>query len=493
MAFDLPSLAALPRHAVLIGDAAEATGSGPMWSHIYPANGQVTAEFALAGVSDVDAAVAAARAAFPGWRALPGNRRRDLLLKLAVVIESNAALICALQTIENGSPSGMTHFAIHDAVEKYRYFGGWADKIEGRTIDTWTGPAHDYAQYEPYGVIGAIVPWNGPFFATNMVLAPALAAGNCVVLKAPELAPYTVMKLAELFRKAGFPAGVVNVLAGGPDVGEAMVRHKGIDKIQFVGSGATARKVLGAAADQLKPCGLELGGKSAVIVFDDADLIDAAQRGLSGAIAVSGQGCVNGTRVLVQRSIYDQYLQAMQGIAAHIPVGDPLNPGTVMGPIITEASLQRISGMIDTAKAEGGRVLTGGERMGGDHAAGYYLPLTIIADVDNRSQLARNEVFGPVLAVTPFDTEDEAVALANDSDFGLGAYVHTQNLRRAHVMASALAAGMIQVNGAGEGMAPCAPFGGYKQSGYGRLGGEAGLHEFLQVKNVWINLAGKAA
>ncbi|MEY4159878.1 MAG: hypothetical protein RLZZ136_499, partial [Pseudomonadota bacterium] len=460
-----------------------------VWSHIYPGNGQVTSDLTLASAADVDAAVAAARAAFPAWRALPGNRRRDLLLKLAEVIERNAPHLSALAVIENGTPSAHTHFAVQDGLEKYRYFAGWADKIEGRTIDTWTGPAHDYTHYEPYGVIGAIVPWNGPFFAANMVLAPALAAGNCVVLKAPELAPYSVMKLGEMIREAGFPDGVVNVLVGGPDAGDAMVRHKGVDKVQFVGSGATARKVLMAASEQLKPCGLELGGKSAVIVFDDADLMSAAQRGLSGAVAVSGQGCVNGTRVLVQRAIYEHYLQALQGIVPYIPVGDPLDPNTVMGPLITEASLNRISGMIETARAEGGRVLTGGERIRGDHAAGFYLPLTIIADVDNRSHLARNEVFGPVLAVTPFDTEEEAIALANDSDFGLGAYVHTQSLRRAHVMASALQAGMIQVNGAGEGMAPCAPFGGYKQSGYGRLGGEAGLHEFLQIKNVWVNLA----
>ena len=489
MTFAMPARAALPRHSVLIADESRQHGSGGTWSHIYPANGQITAELTLAGPADVDAAVAAARAAFPAWRALSGNRRRDLLLKLAEVIERNTALLSALAVIENGTPSGMSHFAVQDALEKYRYFGGWADKIQGHTIDTWTGPSHDYAQYEPYGVVAAIIPWNGPFFAANMVLAPALAAGNCVVLKAPELAPYTVMKLGEMIREAGFPDGVVNVLVGGPDAGDAMVRHKGVDKVQFVGSGATARKVLMAAAEQLKPCGLELGGKSAVIVMDDADLMSAAQRGLSGAIAVSGQGCVNGTRVLVQRSIYDHYLQALQGIVPYIPVGDPLDPKTVMGPVITEASLNRSAGMIDTARAEGGRVLTGGERMGGDHATGYYLPLTIIADVDNNSQLARNEVFGPVLAVTPFDTEDEAIALANDSDFGLGAYVHTQSLRRAHVMASALQAGMVQVNGAGEGMAPCAPFGGYKQSGFGRLGGEAGLHEFLQIKNVWINLA----
>jgi len=248
--------------------------------------------------------------------------------------------------------------------------------------------------------------------------------------------------------------------------------------------------VLRTAAETLKPCGLELGGKSAVIVFADADLQEAARRGLSGAISVSGQGCVNGTRLLVERTIYEPYLKILQAIAAHIKVGDPLDAATIMGPVISEESVRRIIGMLDTAvNKDGARLVQGGKRLDGDHADGYYLPLTIVADVDNRTALAQREVFGPVLGVTPFDTEEEAIALANDTSYGLGAYIHTQNLRRGHYVASQMQAGMIQVNGSGEAMQPFAPFGGMKQSGYGRLGGEQGLHEFLQVKNVWMNLA----
>jgi acyl-CoA reductase-like NAD-dependent aldehyde dehydrogenase len=489
MAFALPATDTLPRHAVIAGDQMKPKGGGQVLPHVYPGNGKVTAELALAGPADVDAAVAAARAAFPAWRALPGDKRRDLMLKMAALLEQNTQHLAQLSTIENGSPSMMTPFIVMDAAQKFRYFGGWADKICGQTIKTWGGPAHDYAELEPYGVVGAIIPWNGPLFATTMVVTPALAAGNCVVIKAPELAPYTVMRLGELFLEAGFPPGVVNVVAGGPDVGEAMVAHPGIDKIQFVGSGPTAKKVLKTAADTLKPCGLELGGKSAVIVFADANLQDAAKRGLSGAIAASGQGCVNGTRLLVQRPVYEQYVAMLQGIGAHIPIGDPLDKATILGPLITETSLNRICGMIETAKSEGGRIVTGGERLGGDYASGYFLPLTIVADVENGSQIAQHEVFGPVLAVTPFDTEEEAIALANGTPYGLGAYVHTQNLRRAHHVAGQLQAGQIQVNGSGEAMQPNVPFGGWKQSGYGRLGGEAGLKEFLQVKNVWVNLA----
>jgi acyl-CoA reductase-like NAD-dependent aldehyde dehydrogenase len=494
MALQSPRTDLLPRHPLIIGDQKFERGGGQSWAHVYPATGAVTSELKLANAKDVDAAVGAARAAFPAWRALPGDKRRDIMFKLAALFERDSQLLAQLATIETGNSIMTTSFLSYDAAQKFRYFGGWADKIQGRTISTWGGPAHDYVAYEPYGVVGALIPWNGPLFASTMVMAPALAAGNCIVVKAPELAPYTVMKLGELCLEAGFPPGVVNIVTGGAEVGEAMVAHPNIDKIQFVGSGPTAKKVLKSAADTLKPCGLELGGKSAVIVFADADLQEAARRGLSGAISANGQGCVNGTRLLVERPIYDQYLTMLGAMAPHIKIGDPFDKSTVIGPVITEAALTRILGMVDTAvKNEGGRLVSGGARLGDDLADGYFLPITIVADVEQKSRIAQHEVFGPVLAVTPFDSEDEAIALANGTDYGLGGYVHTQNLRRAHYVASQLDAGMIHVNGSGEGMTPCAPFGGVKQSGYGRLGGEAGLHEFLRIKNVWVNLAKPAA
>jgi acyl-CoA reductase-like NAD-dependent aldehyde dehydrogenase len=489
MTYQAPDTALLPRYPFIAGGK-QSDGGGALVAHVYPATGQVTSEVRLASVADVDAAVEAARKAAPGWRALTGDKRRDLMFKLAALIEQNGKLLAQLSTIENGSTIMTTGYLSWDAAQKFRYFGGWADKIQGRTVSTWGGPSHDYVAYEPYGVIGAIIPWNGPMFATTMVVAPALAAGNSIVVKAPELAPYAVIRLGELFIEAGFPDGVFNVVTGGPAIGEAMVGHPGIDKIQFVGSGPTAKKVLRNAAETLKPCGLELGGKSAVIVFADADLQDAAKRGLSGAISANGQGCVNGTRLLVERPIYDKYLQMLAAMAAHIPIGDPLNPSTVVGPVISEAALTRILGIVDTAvKREGGRLIAGGERLGDDRRDGFFLPITIVADVDNGTNIAQHEVFGPVLAVTPFDTEEEAIALANGTVYGLGGYIHTQNLRRAHHVAAQLDAGMIHVNGSGEGMTPCVPFGGMKQSGYGRLGGEEGLHEFLRVKNVWVNLA----
>jgi acyl-CoA reductase-like NAD-dependent aldehyde dehydrogenase len=488
MAFRQPAFDALPRYPLIIGDERAEGGSGQTIAHIYPGTGAVTREIAMAGADDVDRAVAAARAAFPTWRAMPGDKRRDLFFKLAALFEQKAQDFVPSLVAENGSIVLAAPHMAFDAAQKFRYFGGWCDKIHGRTIPMWGAPAHDYVSYEPYGVIGGIVPWNGPLFASTMMMAPALAAGNCVVLKSPDLAPYSAMKLVELIQEAGFPAGVVNLVTGGADVGEAMVAHPGIAKIQFIGSGNTARKVLTNAARTLKPCGLELGGKSAVIVFDDADLTHAAKCGLSGAVAANGQGCVNGTRLLVQRGIYEPYLQALSAMAGYIQVGDPMDPATTMGPVISQTAMDRILGMVRRGQDQGGRLVIGGERMSGDHGQGYFVPITILADVANDTEIARNEVFGPVLVVTPFDSEEEAIALANDSDYGLGAYVHTQNLRRAHHVTGELHAGQIHVNGAGEAMQPNVPFGGWKQSGHGRLGGIEGLHEFLQPKNIWMGL-----
>ncbi len=488
MGIALPDSDYLSKHVALIGDQLLTTGSGEKHAHIYPGNGQVTAEWTMAGPKEVDAAVAAARSALPAWREMPGNKRRDLLLKVAALIEANSAELSALATLEKAEPSMTAPYIPPVAADRFRYYAGWTDKLRGETLNAWNGPAHNYVDYEPYGVIGAIIPWNGPLFAAAMVMAPALAAGNCVVIKSPELAPYAVMRFAELFLEAGFPPGVVNMVMGGVQTGEAMVSHPGVDKVQFVGSGATAKKVLTSAAQTLKPCALELGGKSAVIVFADAELTSAAKRGMTGAISVSGQGCVNGTRLLVQRPVYEAYLATLQAMIPHISVGDPVNPATVMGPLISEAALERVQGIVSKAQNDGARLVIGGERLGGDLADGYFMQPTVLADVDPQSSLAQHEVFGPVLSVTPFDTEEEAIALANNTEYGLGAYIHTKDLRRAHHVAASMQAGMVQVNASGEGMQPFAPFGGYKQSGFGRLGGEQGLLEFLQVKNVWMNL-----
>lgn len=490
MGFQDPNLAALPRHPIIIDNQCEERGSGPAMAHIYPGNGNVTREIHMANADDVDRAVQSARKAFPAWRAMPGDQRRNLMFKLAALFEAKSAEFAPSLIAENGSVGAYAPYMGYDAAQKFRYFGGWADKIHGRTVPMWGGPAHDYVTYEPFGVVGVIIPWNGPLFAATMVMAPALAAGNCVVLKSPDLAPYSAMMLAEVIREAGFPPGVVNMITGAADAGEAMVLHPGIDKIEFIGSGATAKKVLATAAQSLKHVGLELGGKSAVIVFDDADLGTAIRCGLTGAVSANGQGCVNGTRLLVQRGIYEQYMAAIAGAASQVKAGDPLAPDTMLGPVISETAINRILGMVERGVSQGGRIVAGGQRLGGDHAPGYFLPVTVLADVPNDSEIAQNEVFGPVLVATPFDTEEEAIALANGTEYGLGAYVHTQNLRRAHYVTGELQAGMIHVNGSGEAMQPNCPFGGWKKSGHGRLGGIEGLNEFMQPKNIWMSLKG---
>ena len=490
MAFTPPALDALPRYPLIIGDTLEEAGGGETIRHIYPGTGTLTREITMGNAADVDRAVAAAQAAFPAWRALNGDKRRNLMFALAALLEAESAALAPIQTAENGASLMVSGYMGHDGAQKFRYYGGWADKIEGRTISTWGGPAHDYVAYEPYGVVGVIVPWNGPLFAATMVLAPALAAGNCIVIKAPDLAPYSVMRFVELIQQAGFPPGVVNLVTGGVDVGEAMVFHPDIGKIEFIGSAATAKKILANAAQSLKPVGLELGGKSAVLVFADANLQDAAKRGLTGAVSANGQGCVNGTRLLVERSIYEPFLQMLGAMAGHVQAGDPMDPTTVFGPVVSQSALDRIQAMVAQGVADGGRLVCGGERLGGDFADGFFLPITILADVAPDSVLFQNEVFGPVLVVTPFDTEDEAIALANATDYGLGAYIHTTNLARAHRVAGQMMAGQVQVNGSGEAMTPCVPFGGMKHSGHGRLGGIEGIREFQQVRNVWVNLAG---
>jgi acyl-CoA reductase-like NAD-dependent aldehyde dehydrogenase len=319
-----------------------------------------------------------------------------------------------------------------------------------------------------------------------MTLAPALAAGNCVILKPPELAPFAAIRLGELFLEAGFPPGVINVVTAGPEGGDALARHPGVDKIHFTGSGATAQKVLAAAQSTLKPVALELGGKSANIIFADSDLNNAALQGVLG-MQGSGQGCINGTRVLVERSVYEDVLKLISGILSGLEVGDPLVMSTFFGPVVSEPAADRIMGVIESAKSNGTRLVCGGERLGGDLADGYFIAPTVFADVDNSTTLARDEIFGPVVAVLPFDDEDEAVVIANDSPFGLAGYIQTADLKRAHRVAAALDVGNIWVNGF-LGIPTSVPFGGVKQSGWGRLGGRDGIREFTRPKNIHVAL-----
>ncbi|MEP6867792.1 MAG: aldehyde dehydrogenase family protein [Novosphingobium sp.] len=482
-----PDLSQLPPPALLIGDQRLTEASGGTFRHIYAATGQPTGDIPLAGASEIDAAVSAARRAAPGWANMPRNERRDCLIRLAHVLRDHADELTRLSVIDNSIPVMTQQYGAHVASDLFLYNAGWTDKIGGEVIPTWPGNALDYTLDEPFGVVAVIIPWNGPVYALGMVLAPALAAGNAVVVKPPELAPYAAIRFGELCLAAGIPPGVVNIVPGGPEAGAALTSHRGVDKISFTGSGATAQRILTAAVPRMTPVQLELGGKSASLVFADADLDAFTPMGLMGIANNTGQGCINPTRLLVQRPIYDEVLVRLKAMSEHLAMGDPTDMATVIGPVVDERAVVRIMGMIDRAKASGARLIAGGERGTGDLAGGYYVQPTVFAEVAHDAELSQHEVFGPVLAVTPFDTEDEGIALANGTDFGLAGYIWTQNLQRAHRVAQRLIAGNVWVNGF-MGVPSSAPFGGIGQSGVGRLGGIHGIREFLRPKNIWIGL-----
>jgi aldehyde dehydrogenase (NAD+) len=444
----------------------------------------------MAGTDEVSKAVARARLAQREWVAMSFDARRDSLLRLSDLAQSVEDEFVALSIRDKGVPRFISSIHPPQLVRWLRYYAGWVDKQTGSVTPVSESTDLNLIERVPYGVVAVIIPWNGPLFGIAMAVVPALAAGNAVVLKPPELAPLTALRFGRLCLEAGLPPGLVNVLPGGPSGGEALVRHPGIDKIHFTGSGATARQIQIAAANNLTPVATELGGKAAHIVFDDADL-DAAVglAAFTGPLAQSGQSCACGSRILVQAAVYDEFVERLAAIVAAVPIGDPELPETIVGPVISEAAVSRILGVIDAAEREGtGRLVAGGRRLGGALASGYFIEPTVFADVDNQSPLARIETFGPVVSVMRFSSEDEAVALANDTEFGLVDYVQTTNLRRAHAVARRLMAGSVYVNTYSD-LVPTAPYGGMKQSGVGRLGGIEGLDEFSQVKNTRIALA----
>ena len=472
---------------LLIGDRWVRESEGGTMDHVNPANGRAHKRFAVASVNEVDQAVAAARAALPGWRRWKPDARRDVLLRLAGLIAEHTKAIGAISALESGNI--YSDFVGTYVAEWFRYYAGWADKISGESVDPYPFGGVDFTVPEPVGVVGLIVTWNGPLGFCGMGGAPALAAGCCLVIKSPELAPFSPVTFGRLCLEAGIPPGVVNVITGGPEVGSALVSHPGVDKISFTGGTVTARKLQAACAATLKPMVMELGGKSANLVFADAD-IDAAIALSSRFTNNAGQGCSMPTRLLVERPVYERVLEGVVQRAQAVVAGDPFDAGVTMGPVISRGAVDRILGIIDAAATSGaGRLVTGGHRMGGALAEGFFVEPTVFADVDNRSPIAQEEIFGPVLCVIPFDDEDEGVALANDTQYGLAAYAQTGSMARARRLIRDLVAGNVHINGTGPGpVSPASPFGGVKQSGYGRQGGRLGLYEFLDVKNVYFNI-----
>ncbi len=456
--------------------------------HIYPATGRPNATVALAGAAEIDQAVTAAQQAQREWIALTVDRRRDLLIDLADVVHEHLDELAALNVQDYAVPISFAGNAI--LLERFlRHFAGYVDKPHGSSTPVSESFDVNLIEREPYGVVGVIAPWNGALVVAGSCVAPALAAGNAVVFKPSELAPLAALRFGELCLQAGLPPGLVSVVPAAAAGGDALVRHPGIRKIHFTGGETTARSVLQAAAVNLTPVVTELGGKSANIVFADADL-DAAARlaAHQGPLMQSGQSCACASRVLVHESVYDTFVEKFLAAVGHAKVGDPLDPTVMFGPVISQAAADRILAVIDRAASEGsGDLLAGGRRLGGDLASGYYIEPTVFGGVDNSSALAQTETFGPVVSVMRFRDDAEAVALANDTRYGLNAFVHTRDLVRAHRVSRQLEAGSVWVNTISN-ISPQGPYGGYKQSGSGRTGGADGLHEFLQIKNIRIGM-----
>lgn len=468
--------------------------SGKTFKTPNPATGEMHAEVAEAGKADVDKAVAAARKAFDGkWSKMSARDRGRLLYKLSQLIERDAAQLAELETRDNGKPiKESTYIDLPGVVENFEYFAGWATKIEGETIPV-PGQMFNYTLREPVGVCGQIIPWNFPLLMAAWKLAPALAAGNTVVLKPAEQTPVTALELAKLIQEAGFPEGVVNIVPGfGETAGATLAAHSGIDKIAFTGSTEVGKLIARAAAENLTKVSLELGGKAPNVIFADADLDQAVNGAMMGIFFNQGQVCCAGSRIFVEEKAKEEFLGRFKEKADRIKVGDPMDKATLMGPQVSEEQLKRIKGYVEIAREEGATVLTGGAapQLDPEFQKGYFFQPTIFSDVDNKMRIAQEEIFGPVSSVITFKDDDELIQKANDTIYGLSAGIWTQNITRAHRFAKAIKAGVVWVNTYNM-MNAASPFGGYKQSGYGREMGRHALELYTQVKSVWVDLSGK--
>jgi len=473
---------------LLINNRWAPSESGKTFATINPSTGEEICQVAEADAADVDKAVAAARAAFDQgpWKKMRASERGRMLHRLADLIEQNADELARLETLDNGKPLSIAKAVdVTKTIACYRYFAGWADKVQGKTIPI-DGDFFCYTRHEPIGVIGQIIPWNYPLLMQAWKLAPALATGNTIVMKPAEQTPLSALRLGELILEADFPEGVVNLLPGfGATAGAAIARHMDVDKVAFTGSTEVGRLIMEAAAkSNLKRISLELGGKSPNIIFADTDLDDAVEGAHLGLFVNQGQSCCAGSRVFVEETIYDEFVEKSIARARKRRVGDPLDPRTDQGPQVSESQFERILGYIESGKREGATLACGGERVGD---RGYFIQPTVFSDVRDEMKIAREEIFGPVMSIIPFKDMDEVIARANRTTYGLAAGVWTRDIKKAHAVANSMRAGTVWVN-CYHVLDTRAPFGGYKQSGMGRELGEYGLQQYTEVKTVTVKL-----
>ncbi len=472
---------------LLIGGKWIAAKSGKTFETINPANEEVLALAAEGDKADVDEAVRAARKAFETgkWRSMGPHQRARYLFTIADLIEGHAEELAELITLDNGKPISESIIEVGRTADTFRYYAGWATKFYGETNPSDPG-TFNYTLREPIGVCGQIIPWNGPLATISWKIAPALAFGNTLVLKAAEQTPLPAVRLGEFICDAGVPDGVVNIVTGfGPTAGGAIAAHPDIDKVAFTGSTEVGKLILQASAGNLKRVSLELGGKSPNVIFPDAPMEQAVALSAVGVFRNQGQICCAATRMFVQERIYDEFAERISVKANEINLGQPLNPATTMGPLVSSEQHERVLDYLKLAQDEGARAKAGGER--GPQAKGYFVKPTIYTDVKNEMRIAREEIFGPVAVLIPFKDENDAVLQGNDTTYGLGAGVWTQNIGRAHKVARALKAGSVWVNCYGI-IDPISPFGGYRQSGFGRELGRHSIDLYTQIKTVYVKL-----
>src|SRR3984957_502598 len=463
--------------------------SGKKFETLNPATGELLATVAEGDAEDINRAVAAARRAFEGpWSKVKPFERQSMLLKLADLVEKHFEELSQLDTLDMGAPISRTRGNRLRVLGMIRYYAGQATALHGETIEnSLPGEVFSYTLKEPVGVVGAIIPWNGPLGASVWKIGPAIATGCTVILKPAEEAPLTSLRLAELCMEAGIPAGVVNVVPGfGETAGAALASHPGVDKVAFTGSHVTGQSIVRASAGNLKRVSLELGGKSPDIVFADADLAQAVPGAGMAVFANTGQICSAGTRLFVEKKIYDEFVERVADFSKTLRVGDGIDPETQVGPLVSEEQLKRVTGYLAIGRQEGAKPLSGGERLtDGPLAKGYFVLPTVFANVRDDMRIAQEEIFGPVISAIPFTDIEEVIERGNKTQFGLGSGVWTRDVGKAHRLAKSIRAGSVWIN-CYQAMDPAVPFGGYKMSGYGRESGVQHLEEYLNTKSVWI-------